>query len=306
MHEPEEERRKPDPPPPPRAGGASGAESAADAESASGAQNASGGGGASDAENPAQAEGGSEAHTVVDEVLDEVTPEVLDRAARIAEATGHVLLAQMVARGRACALQALNNALMDTFREHQHRDAFALLFELNLRPFSLVAARFLRMTGSRADVNDILQETFLAIHRYPTKFQPDRRHAFRNWSHSIIRNVVYRHNQHDMRDGIPAEMLADVLEDTRTPSPSSASEEAESELRCRRIYGLMLQLYLQAYNDLPDRARRALDLVEVQGLGYREATLVLGIRLENFKMVVCRARKAILQSMIRVLGTRLP
>ena len=39
-------------------------------------------------------------------------------------------------------------------------------------------------------------------------------------------------------------------------------------------------------------------------MGYREAADLLSIRLENFKMIVCRARKKILQCMIRVLGTR--
>ena len=102
-------------------------------------------------------------------------------------------------------------------------------------------------------------------------------------------------------------MLADVLEDTNAPEPGHAFEEAESDERCRRVYALLLTLYVHAYNhDLQPRDRLALDLVEVQGIGYREATEVLGIRLENFKMVVCRARRKIFNSMIRVLGTRLP
>jgi DNA-directed RNA polymerase specialized sigma24 family protein len=42
----------------------------------------------------------------------------------------------------------------------------------------------------------------------------------------------------------------------------------------------------------------------VQRLPYREAADQLGIRLENFKMIVCRARKKIFQSLVRILGTR--
>jgi RNA polymerase sigma factor (sigma-70 family) len=239
--------------------------------------------------------------------VEEAPPAALERARGIAEATGHALLAATVRQGPSCGLQALNNALMDAFREHQHVDAFTLLFELNLRPFSLVAARILRMTNGRADLNDILQEAFLAIYRYPTRFQPDKPNAFRNWSHSIIRNTVFRHNQLAGREGIPAEMLADVLVDPQAEPPGQASEEAEAEARCRRVYALLLLIYAHAYqHELRPRDRLALDLVEVQGVGYREATEVLGIRLENFKMVVCRARKKIFQSMIRVLGTRLP
>ena len=54
------------------------------------------------------------------------------------------------------------------------------------------------------------------------------------------------------------------------------------------------------------RTRLALELVEVRGLGYRDAAAVLEIRVENFKMVVCRARKKIFASIVRVLGTRSP
>ena len=53
-----------------------------------------------------------------------------------------------------------------------------------------LAARIMRMTGSRADPNDVLQEAFLAIYRYPTRFRAEKPNAFRNWSYSISRNTV--------------------------------------------------------------------------------------------------------------------
>lgn len=236
---------------------------------------------------------------------DFITAEVLVRARAVAEVTKHPLLARAVLKGTVCEVQELNNALMDAFRELGSVEAYSLLFELNVRPFSLIAARIMRMTGSRADPNDILQEAFLAIYRYPTRFRAEKPNAFRNWSYSIIRNTVYRHLSRAVRDGIPADMLADVLEDESATTPAQASEDKESAARCRRVYGLLLSLYLHAYvHELKDRDRLALELVEVQGMGYREATEVLGIRLENFKMVVCRARKKIFQSMVRVLGTQ--
>ncbi len=237
---------------------------------------------------------------------DHVSADVLARARAIALETRHPLLVETV-RAEPCELQSLNNALMDAFRELGSVEAYSLLFELNVRPFSLVAARIMRMTGSRADPHDVLQEAFLAIYRYPSRFRAEKPNAFRNWSYSIIRNTVYRQLSSSMKDGIPAEMLADVLEDENTASPAQATEDAESAARCRRVYGILLSLYTHAYlNELKPRDRLALELVEVQGLGYREATEVLGIKLENFKMVVCRARKKIFQSMVRVLGTQQP
>jgi len=227
----------------------------------------------------------------------------VQRARRIAEETRHELLTSVLEGP--VALQALNNALMDVYREHGRVDAYTLLFELNLRPFSLIASRIMRMTGCRGDIHDVLQETFLAIYRYPSKFCPAKPNAFRNWSYSIIRNTIYRNLNVDSHQGIPADSLAETLADDHAPAPDRVSELAESDERCRRVYALLLSLYAWAYvNELKPRDRVALELVEVQHLGYREASELLSIRLENFKMIVCRARKKILQCMIRVLGTR--
>jgi len=233
-----------------------------------------------------------------------VSGQVLDQARAVARESGHPLLVQTVA-GDTCEVQALNNALMDTFREQESVPAYSLLFELNIRSFTMIATRIMRMTGSRADPGDILQEAFLAIYRYPTRFRPDKPNAFRNWSYSIIRNTIYRSLHAARRDGIPADMLADVLADTRALSPLQATEDIEQDDTCRRVYGILLCLYLDAFDtELKDRDRLALKLVEIEKLGYKDAAARLGIRLENFKMVVCRARKKIVQYMVRVLGTR--
>jgi RNA polymerase sigma-70 factor (ECF subfamily) len=236
----------------------------------------------------------------------EAVPEdALARAIRLSRNVDHPLLKRVVAARPGPELQTLNNALMDTYRVHGSLEAFSLLFELNTRPFTVIANRILRMTGSRADIGDILQETFLAIYRYPSRFCPDKPCAFRNWSYSIIRNTVYRNLQLAAREGIPVDFVTEILPDERVGTPSAASEEAESDEQCERVYGLLLSLYLEIYErDLKPRDRLALQLVEVERLGYREAAQKLGIRLENFKMIVCRARKKIFQSLVRTLGTR--
>jgi RNA polymerase sigma-70 factor, ECF subfamily len=237
--------------------------------------------------------------------IEEVPPGAMAIARRLAEETGHALLKDVVSGRSAADFQAFNNALMDVYRIHGSVDAFTLLFELNTRPFSLIAARIMRMTNCRAELGDILQETFLAIYRYPTRFCPDKPNAFRNWSYSIIRNTIYRHLHLSARDGIPVDLLAEILPDEHAVSPVTESENAEADTRCVRVYELLLCLYADIYErDLKPRDRLALRLVEVDGLGYREAADSLGVRLENFKMIVCRARKKIFQSLVRTLGTR--
>jgi len=232
---------------------------------------------------------------------------MIEAARRVLADKPHALLAQVLDGPRASELQALNNALMDHYREHASVPAFTLLFELNTRPFSMIAARIMRMTNCRAELGDILQETFLAIYRYPSRFCPDQPNAFRNWSYSIIRNTVYRHLHADGREGVPMDLLTDLLPDERARSPVTESEEAESDISCQRVYLLVLCLYAEIYErDLKPRDRQALQLVEVERVPYAEAARLMAVRLENFKMIVCRARKKIFQSLVRTLGSQEP
>ncbi|MFT6040234.1 MAG: hypothetical protein ACI9C2_000393, partial [Gammaproteobacteria bacterium] len=59
-------------------------------------------------------------------------------------------------------------------------------------------------------------------------------------------------------------------------------------------------LYLRFYSQLSEREQRAIHLVEVEGSSYRDAAVDLGIKLENLKMVIFRARRKIHRSMRRV------
>jgi hypothetical protein len=66
---------------------------------------------------------------------------------------------------------------------------------------------------------------------------------------------------------------------------------------------LYLQLYLMHFGRLSPKERRALTLVEVEGVSYRDAATDLGIRLENLKMVIFRGRRKIFRGMEQSLGT---
>jgi hypothetical protein len=76
--------------------------------------------------------------------------------------------------------------------------------------------------------------------------------------------------------------------------------EDESALECTRVYLNYLYLYLRFYRMLSEREQRAIQMVEVEGHSYRDAARELGIRLENLKMVIFRARRKIHRSMRRV------
>jgi len=197
---------------------------------------------------------------------------------------------------------ALSTRLMECFRHDRNRDCFGLLYELNSgHIYSQVASR-LRRYASKSDANDVLQEVFFNVYRYPHRFNCQREDAFRVWSAMIVRNTVLKNLRSQGRSGraeIPFEDLTDQPE-ARSQNPLSGAIEQESHAECARVYATYLQLYLRFYSMLSERECRALHLVEVDDLSYRAAAQELGIKLENLKMVIFRARRKIHRAMRRV------
>ena len=191
---------------------------------------------------------------------------------------------------------------MELFRVHQSRAAFGLLYELNAQHLLIQVASRLRRYQSKADPGDVLQEVFVNVYRYPHRFDATRDDAFRVWTSTIVRNTVLKHLRSLSRSGRAEVSFDDLPEPTeeRQVEPSRGVIDNESERECKRVYLTYLHLYLRFYSMLSEREQRALHLVEVEDSSYRDAASALGIKLENLKMVIFRARRKIHRSMRRV------
>ena len=197
---------------------------------------------------------------------------------------------------------ALSTRLMEAFRRRQTRACIGLLFELNSHHLLAQVASCLRRYSSRSDPGDVLQEVFCNVYRYPHRFNCAREDAFRVWSAMIVRNTVLKHLRSQGRAGrmeVPFEDLSDQPESSPV-NPLKGAIERESEGVCSRVFITYLHLYLEFYSMLSPRERRAIHLVEVEDCSYREAARELGIKLENLKMVIFRARRKIHRAMRRV------
>jgi len=197
---------------------------------------------------------------------------------------------------------AVSTRLMECFRHERDRTCFGLLYELNGQHLLGQVSSRLRRYASKADPLDVLQEVFFNVYRYPHRFNSAREDAFRVWSAMIVRNTVLKHLRSQGRGGraeVPFEDLSDQPEASGETPVSKVLEQEQSE-QCARVYLTYLQLYLRFYSMLSDRERRALHLVEVEGASYRVAAADLGIKLENLKMVIFRARRKIHRAMRRV------
>ncbi|MBL8858208.1 MAG: sigma-70 family RNA polymerase sigma factor [Planctomycetes bacterium] len=198
---------------------------------------------------------------------------------------------------------AASTRLMEMFRLKTGRATFGLLYELNCQHLLVQVAGRLRRYSSKADPRDVLQEVFFNIYRYPHRFNAEREDAFRVWSAMIVRNTVLKHLRSAGRGGrseVPFEDLSEQPEVRGNSSPLSGAIERESRGECTRVYLTYLHLYLKFYRMLSERERAALQMVEVQDFSYRQAADELGIKLENLKMVIFRARRKIHRAMRRV------
>lgn len=238
-----------------------------------------------------------------------VREELLDRLEALASETKCRALRLLGRRVREDGAEAcqdlLNTTLMDVYRRTASSSAFALLYEMNAQRFFFWIVQRLRRTGFALDPADVLQEVFFNIYRYPHRFLADQADAFRHWTGRILRNTLLKQWRARSRSyGMerPDEELSE-RPDRTAASPMGEAILHESERTCSIAYVLCLVHYLRAYRRLSLRERRALHLVEVKERSYREAAEVLGIRLENLKMVIFRARKKIFRSLNRMFAT---
>ena len=205
-------------------------------------------------------------------------------------------------RGVEAVRDAISTRLMECFRTARGKLAFGLLYELNSQHLLVQVAGRLRRYGSKADPRDVLQEVFFNVYRYPHRFNAEREDAFRVWSAMIVRNTVLKHLRSIGRGGRLEVAIEDLSEQPEMvhASPLSGAIEAESREECARVYMTYLHLYLRFYAMLSERERSALRMVEVEERSYRQAAEELGIKLENLKMVIFRARRKIHRAMRRV------
>jgi RNA polymerase sigma-70 factor (ECF subfamily) len=213
-----------------------------------------------------------------------------------------VAIAADPARDADSIRDALSTRLMEGFRTSSSRGCFGLLYELNSTHLLAQVASCLRRYGSKADPRDVLQEVFFNVYRYPHRFNCEREDAFRVWTAMIVRNTVLKHLRAQGRTGrheVAYEDLSDQPAE-RTARPDHGMIDREAGVECGRVYLTYLHLYLEFYSMLSPRERSAIHMVEVEEISYREAADRLGIKLENLKMVIFRARRKIHRSMKRV------
>lgn len=157
--------------------------------------------------------------------------------------------------------------------------AFDALFSRWARPL----LRYLRrLVGDPVAAEDLIQETFLRVHRARRRYVPEAR--FSSWLFTIATRLALNELQRPRRAADRAGAPADA--GLALPAPDAPADEA---LHARRL-GRSLEPALRA---LPERQRAALWLAAVEGLSYAEVAAALETTEKSVKALVHRARAAL-------------
>ena len=133
-----------------------------------------------------------------------------------------------------------------------------------------------RHVSNPAEVDDVLQETFLKVYKgLPSLKQPER---LVSWLYQIARHAIANHYWEPQPAILPDE-IAERREDYKLPE-DGRSNAFQKTAEC--LWPMVRRL--------PAKYRRAVELVEFEGLGRDEAAARLGFSLSGAKSRVQRAR----------------
>ena len=200
----------------------------------------------------------------------------------------------------------LATSLMALFRDTGEREAFEALYALAWGSVLRWIQALLRKGQGALDPSELLQDTFVNVYRYPAGFRVEHDGSFRVWVRTIAGNLIRR------RSGRSQKRLSfqELPEGCQEPGdvreePLTRALQDEDSARLRAAWVLFLCHYERAWQELGQRDRRTLHLVEVEGLSYQEAGDILGVGRSNMKMIVFRSRKRVARRMRQTMSQAL-
>lgn len=168
--------------------------------------------------------------------------------------------------------------LMLDFQKGDH-GAFDMLYREHAAP---LARFFWRSTRNEHLSRELVQETFLKIHRYRANYQP--RASFKTYLYTIARSTLID-NWKKTKGAMSTE-----LDEARVPDQAASGNPervAEGREVVKKVRTAMLKL--------PERQRTALQLVRFEGMSYADAATTIGVSVKALKSLLNRARKQLLE-----------
>lgn len=156
-------------------------------------------------------------------------------------------------------------------------------FELEALPHLDAVYRFaLRLTGSPADAEDLVQETFLRAFRSWDHYTPGT--AAKSWLFTICRNAFLRQRQQDTR-------RTQVMQEAGPSETPLFMPAYQDDPEGSFFNGLVDETILEHIDKIPEEFREVVLLSDLEGLSYAEVANVLSVPLGTVKSRLFRGRK---------------
>jgi RNA polymerase sigma-70 factor (ECF subfamily) len=134
-----------------------------------------------------------------------------------------------------------------------------------------------RLSGNRADAEDLTQETFVRVFKSLAEYTPG---TFEGWLHRITTNLfldMVRRRQRIRFDALPDDAGDRLASHTATPEQAYAERNLDPEVQ-------------HALDALPADFRAAVVLCDLEGLSYEEIAATLGIKVGTVRSRIHRGR----------------
>jgi RNA polymerase sigma-70 factor (ECF subfamily) len=163
--------------------------------------------------------------------------------------------------------------------------AFEMLFTKYQRRVSRLVSRFVR---SEAEVEDIVQESFIKAYRALASFRGDS--AFYTWLYRIAVNTAKNHLVSASKRPISlSQFEKNDDDDFQEDIFMSDAATPESELITKQI----AETVNKSMNELPADLREAIMLREIEGMSYEDIADAMGCPIGTVRSRIFRAREAI-------------
>jgi RNA polymerase sigma-70 factor (ECF subfamily) len=186
--------------------------------------------------------------------------------------------------------QADDDASLVRAAQHGDREAFSVLVSRHARSVLSVTSR---MLGPGADAEDVAQETFVSAYKSLSGFQFDAK--FSTWLYRIAVNrcTDVLRARRPGTVSINDEEAGAVWEPADYATPHTTLEQDELAWELER-----------SIQSLPPLYRESFVLRHIEGLGYDEMSVILGVNRDTLKMRVYKARNLLCQSLSHLDGAR--
>lgn len=150
------------------------------------------------------------------------------------------------------------------------------LFRAHVDDVTRMVGRLLGPRACAADVDDVVQQIFIAVDRARTKYRGDS--APKTWVYGIATRVVLQHFRSQRR----YRAMLDRFEDAGFATSGDLREELEQQRALRRVWTVL--------EGMEEGRRVAFTLYELEGMTATEVATLMGVGEEAVRSRVRRAR----------------